>query len=29
MPEVLTMDFTHFANGAGITSDLVFVNVCS
>ena len=26
-PEVLTLDFAHFANGDGITSDLVFVNV--
>ena len=26
-PEVLTLDFTHFANGNGTTSDLVFVNV--
>ena len=26
-PELLTLDFTHFANGEGITSDLVFVNV--
>ena len=26
-PEVFTLDFAHFANGAGITSDLVFVNV--
>ena len=26
-PEVLTLDFAHFANGTGITSDLVFVNV--
>ena len=26
-PEVLTLDFTHFANGASITSDLVFVNL--
>ena len=28
-PEVLTLDFTHFANGNGTTSDLVFVNVGS
>ena len=28
-PEVLTLDFTHFANGDGTTSDLVFVNVAS
>ena len=26
-PEVFTLDFAHFANGAAITSDLVFVNV--
>ena len=26
-PEVFTLDFAHFANGALITSDLVFVNV--
>ena len=26
-PEVLTLDFTHFVNGNGTTSDLVFVNV--
>ena len=26
-PEVLTLDFTHFANGNVTTSDLVFVNV--
>ena len=26
-PEVLTLDFAHFANGEGTTSDLVFVNV--
>ena len=26
-PEVFTLDFAHFANGAGLTSDLVFVNV--
>ena len=26
-PEVLTLDFAHFANGASITSDLVFVNL--
>ena len=25
-PEVFTLDFAHFANGASITSDLVFVN---
>ena len=25
-PEVFTLDFTHFANGDGTTSDLVFVN---
>ena len=25
-PEVFTLDFAHFANGDGITSDLVFVN---
>ena len=28
-PELLTLDFAHFANGDGITSDLVFVNVGS
>ena len=28
-PEVLTLDFAHFANGEGTTSDLVFVNVGS
>ena len=28
-PEVFTLDFTHFANGNGTTSDLVFVNVGS
>ena len=28
-PEVLTLDFAHFANGGGITSDLVFVNAGS
>ena len=28
-PEVFTLDFTHFANGNGTTSDLVFVNVAS
>ena len=26
-PEVFTLDFAHFANGTGITSDLVLVNV--
>ncbi len=26
-PGVFTLDFAHFANGAGITSDLVFVNL--
>ena len=26
-PEVFTLDFTHFANGNGTTSDLVFVNL--
>ena len=26
-PEAFTLDFAHFANGAAITSDLVFVNV--
>ena len=26
-PEVFTLDFAHFANGDGTTSDLVFVNV--
>ena len=26
-PEVFTLDFTHFANGDGTTSDLVFVNL--
>ena len=26
-PEVFTLDFAHFANGTGITSDFVFVNV--
>ena len=26
-PELFTLDFAHFANGDGITSDLVFVNV--
>ena len=26
-PEFFTLDFAHFANGEGITSDLVFVNV--
>ena len=25
-PELFTLDFTHFVNGDGITSDLVFVN---
>ena len=28
-PEAFTLDFTHFANGASITSDLVFVNAGS
>ena len=28
-PEVFTLDFAHFANGDGITSDLVFVNAGS
>ena len=28
-PELLTLDFTHFANGDGITSDLLFVNTGS
>ena len=28
-PEVFTLDFAHFANGDGTTSDLVFVNVAS
>ena len=28
-PEVFTLDFAHFANGNGTTSDLVFVNVAS
>ena len=28
-PEVFILDFAHFANGDGITSDLVFVNVAS
>ena len=28
-PELLTLDFTHFVNGDGPTSDLVFVNVGS
>ena len=28
-PEVVTLDFAHFANGEGITSDLVFVNVAT
>ena len=28
-PEVFTLDFAHFANGDGITSDLVFVNVAT
>ena len=28
-PELFTLDFTHFVNGDGITSDLVFVNVGS
>ena len=27
MPDVFTLDFAHFANGAGLISDLVFVNV--
>ena len=26
-PEVFTLDFAHFANGDGLTSDLVFLNV--
>ena len=26
-PEVFTLDFTHFANGDGLTSNLVFVNL--
>ena len=26
-PELFTLDFAHFANGDGLTSDLVFVNV--
>ena len=26
-PDVFTLDFAHFANGDGLTSDLVFVNV--
>ena len=26
-PEVFTLDFAHFANGTGITSEMVFVNV--
>ena len=26
-PDVFTLDFAHFANGEGLTSDLVFVNV--
>ena len=26
-PEVFTLDFAHFANGTGITSDFVFLNV--
>ena len=28
-PEVFILDFAHFANGDGLTSDLVFVNVAS
>ena len=28
-PDVFTLDFAHFANGDGTTSDLVFVNVAS
>ena len=28
-PEAFTLDFTHFANGDGTTSDLVFVNVAT
>ena len=28
-PEVFTLDFAHFANGNGTTSDLVFVNAAS
>ena len=28
-PEAFTLDFSHFANGNGTTSDLVFVNVGS
>ena len=28
-PEVFTLDFAHFANGEGITSGLVFVNVAT
>ena len=28
-PEVFTLDFAHFANGEGLTSDLVFVNVAT
>ena len=28
-PELFTLDFAHFANGEGITSDLVFVNVAT
>ena len=28
-PEVFTLDFAHFANGNGITSEMVFVNVTS
>ena len=26
-PEVFTLDFAHFANGTGITSEMVLVNV--
>ena len=28
-PELFTLDFAHFANGEGITSELVFVNVAT
>ena len=28
-PEVFTLDFAHFANGTGITSEMVLVNVSS
>ncbi len=28
-PEVFTLDFAHFANGEGLTSDLVFMNVAT